>query len=175
MAFFNGFVMKHSLILLVFRNDIGPEDAISLEATEVIREWTEFWHELFLLRDHEKFNQLKKLMEQLLDLRKQLISGHLTAQQKTDLRMKIVNKIQLGTRLLDLDIVPRELDGHAVDPRTSSPVHIFNRVRAFFSTIAFILIIFNRVIMQFFYYNEFFIMHSRKFCRLRAHVSFSAN
>ena len=67
-------------------------------------------------------------MEQLLDLRHQLVSGHLTCQQKADLRMKIVDKINLGIRLLDLDIVPREIDGYAVNPRRSSAVHLFNRV-----------------------------------------------
>ena len=41
------------------------EDLMSLEAAEVLREWTELWHELFLYGDETKFNQLKKLMEQL--------------------------------------------------------------------------------------------------------------
>ena len=32
---------------------------MSLEAAEVLREWTELWHELFLYGDETKFNQLK--------------------------------------------------------------------------------------------------------------------
>ena len=106
----------------------NKEDLISLEAAEVLREWTEIWHDLYLLRDQGKFNQLKKLMEQLLELRRQIISGHLTFQQRSELRMKIVDKINLGTRLLDVDIVAREPDGIAVDPKRSSIVHVFNRV-----------------------------------------------
>lgn len=101
---------------------------MGFEAAQVLREWTELWHELYLLRDHAKFNQLKKLMEQLLELRRQLLSVHLTGQQKAELRLRIVDKINLGTRLLDLDIVAREPDGNAVDTRRSSAVHIFNRV-----------------------------------------------
>ena len=104
------------------------EDLMSLEAAEVLREWTELWHELFLYGDETKFNQLKKLMEQLLELRRQLISGHLTSQQRAELQLKIVDKINLGTRLCDLDIVAREPDGQAVSTKKSSAVHIFNRV-----------------------------------------------
>lgn len=103
------------------------EDLMSLEAAEVLREWTELWHELFLYGDETKFNQLKKLMEQLLELRRQLISGHLTSQQRGELQSKIVDKINLGTRLCDLDIVAREVDGQAVNTRKTSAVHVFNR------------------------------------------------
>ena len=72
--------------------------------------------------------KLQKLMEQLLELRRHLISGHMTCHQKDELKLKMVDKINLGTRLLDLDIVAREPDGLAVDTKRSSAVHIFNRV-----------------------------------------------
>ena len=72
--------------------------------------------------------ELQKLMEQLLELRRQIISGHMTCHQKDELKLKMVDKINLGTRLLDLDIVAREPDGLAVDTKRSSAVHIFNRV-----------------------------------------------
>ena len=72
--------------------------------------------------------ELQKLMEQLLELRRHLISGHMTCHQKDELKLKMVDKINLGTRLLDLDIVAREPDGLAVDTKRSSAVHIFNRV-----------------------------------------------
>jgi hypothetical protein len=74
---------------------------------------------------------LQKLMEQLLELRRQLISGHMTCHQKDELKLKMVDKINLGTRLLDLDIVAREPDGLAVDTKRSSAVHIFNRVNIY--------------------------------------------
>ena len=109
-------------------NDINDEDVMSLEAADVLREWTEIWHQLYISQDQSKFHQLKKLMEQLLELRRQLISGHMTCRQKAELKLKMVDKINLGTRLLDLDIVAREPDGIAVDTKRSSAVHIFNRV-----------------------------------------------
>ena len=36
-------------------------------------------------------------MEQLLELRRQLISGHMTCHQKDELKLKMVDKINLGT------------------------------------------------------------------------------
>ena len=51
------------------------EDSILNEVASILQEWTEVWHELYLQRDHGKFSQLKKLMEQLLDLRKQYTLG----------------------------------------------------------------------------------------------------
>jgi hypothetical protein len=108
---------------------ISGEDPVSLEAADVLREWSEIWRDLYVMRDHSKFGQLKKLMEQLLELRRQLVTGHLTSQQKAELKMKISDKINMGTRLLDLDIIAREPDGQAVNALKSSAVHIFNRVR----------------------------------------------
>ena len=68
-------------------------------------------------------------MEQLSDLRRQYTLSHLTYQQKQELRLKIVDKIHLGTKLLDLDLVAREIDGQGVDTKMTSAVHVYNRVR----------------------------------------------
>ena len=105
------------------------EDSILNEVASILQEWTEVWHELYLQRDHGKFSQLKKLMEQLLDLRKQYTLGQLSYTQKQDLRMKIVDKIHLGSKLLELDLVARESDGQSVNTKTTSAVHIYDRVR----------------------------------------------
>ena len=67
-------------------------------------------------------------MEQLSELRRQYTLGHLTYQQKQELRMKIVDKIHLGTKLLDLDLVAREANGQGVDTKNNSAVHVYDRV-----------------------------------------------
>ena len=43
--------------------------------------------------------------------------------------MKIVDKIHLGSKLLELDLVARESDGQSVNTKTTSAVHIYDRVR----------------------------------------------
>ena len=39
----------------------NDEDVMSLEAADVLREWTEIWHQLYIDQDQSKFNQLKVL------------------------------------------------------------------------------------------------------------------
>ena len=67
-------------------------------------------------------------MEHLIDLRSQLLSGLLTQQQVRELKTNITNKINFGNRMLDLDLIPREKDGDAVNTAKHGAVHIFNSV-----------------------------------------------
>ena len=47
----------------------------------VLLEWDEILQRLFVIRDETRFAQLEKLMEHLIDLRTQLMSGLLNTQQ----------------------------------------------------------------------------------------------
>ena len=125
-------VFPYKISFIHFRSS---DDTTMSEVADVLQEWTEVWHELYLLRDHGKFTQLKKLMEQLSDLRRQYTLSHLTFQQKQELRLKIVDKIHLGTKLLDLDLVAREIDGQGVDTKMTSAVHVYNRVKNYYYSI----------------------------------------
>ena len=71
---------------------------------------------------------MQKLMEHLIDLRSQLLSGILTQQQIRELKINITNKITFGNKMLDLDVIPREQNGEAVDTFKHGVVHIFNTV-----------------------------------------------
>ena len=44
----------------------NDEDVMSLEAADVLREWTEIWHQLYIDQDQSKFNQLKVLSSNFL-------------------------------------------------------------------------------------------------------------
>ena len=85
--------------------------------------------QLYIYRDETKFAQMQKLMEHLIDLRSQLLSGLLTQQQVYELKLNIANKISFGNRMLDLDLIPREENGEAVTTSNHGAVHIFNSVR----------------------------------------------
>ena len=94
----------------------------------MLLEWNEMIRQLYIYRDETKFAQMQKLMEHLIDLRSQLLSGLLTQQQIRELKMNITNKINFGNRMLDLDLIPREEDGEAVNTSRHGVVHIFNSV-----------------------------------------------
>ena len=68
------------------------------EICSVLLEWDEILHRLFVRRDDTKFAQLEKLMEHLIDLRTQLLSGLLTSHQLKELKLKIASKINFGNK-----------------------------------------------------------------------------
>lgn len=111
--------------------DVNKDDPVASEVCSVLLEWNEILRNLFVYREDTKFAQLEKLMEHLIDLRSQLLSGLLTQQQVRELRMKITSKIDFGNRMLELDLVPREPTGEMVDVQRHGSVHIFNAVSKF--------------------------------------------
>ena len=104
------------------------DDPVASEVCSVLLEWNEMIRQLYVYRDDTKFAQMQKLMEHLIDLRSQLLSGLLTQQQIRELKMNITNKINFGNRMLDLDLIPREENGEAVNTSKHGAVHIFNSV-----------------------------------------------
>ena len=107
----------------------STDDPVASEVCSVLLEWNEILQRLYVYRDDTKFAQMQKLMEHLIDLRSQLLSKLLTQQQIKDLKMNITNKINFGNKMLDLDLIPREEDGEAVNTSRHGVVHIFNSVR----------------------------------------------
>jgi hypothetical protein len=111
------------------------DDPVASEVCSVLLEWNEMIRQLYIYRDDTKFAQMQKLMEHLIDLRSQLLSGLLTQQQVRELKMNITNKINFGNKMLDLDLIPREEDGEAVNTAKHGSVHIFNSVSCLFAYI----------------------------------------
>ena len=107
----------------------STDDPVASEVCSVLLEWNEMIRQLYIYRDETKFAQMQKLMEHLIDLRSQLLSGLLTQQQVYELKLNIANKISFGNRMLDLDLIPREENGEAVTTSNHGAVHIFNSVR----------------------------------------------
>ncbi|XP_031345086.1 dedicator of cytokinesis protein 3 isoform X3 [Photinus pyralis] len=79
-----------------------------------------------LLKDREvyKFETVGKVMRDLLEWRRQLVSGTLTQDQTRELKLKIIGKIDWGNRKLGLDLVPRQ-GAEMVDPDSMSVVELY--------------------------------------------------
>ncbi|XP_059476423.1 dedicator of cytokinesis protein 3 isoform X1 [Neocloeon triangulifer] len=99
------------------------EDAVVNEVTLVLREWGHIWKKLYLERESYKFSTLRKVMWELLDWRRQMITGTLTQDQVRALQLKITSKVDWGNRKLGLDLVPR-VGALMVDPTTMSIVEL---------------------------------------------------
>ncbi|XP_033610429.1 dedicator of cytokinesis protein 3 isoform X2 [Cryptotermes secundus] len=109
----------------LFESVIPIEDSVVREVTLVLREWGNIWKRLFVDRETYKFCTLRKVMRELLDWRRQLLTGTLTQDQMRELKLKITSKIDWGNRKLGLDLVPR-IGAHMVDPDTMSVVELYH-------------------------------------------------
>ncbi|EEC15424.1 dedicator of cytokinesis protein, putative, partial [Ixodes scapularis] len=116
---------------------VGADEPTVFEAACVLREWHPVWKKLYLERDSVKFLAIQKVMCDLLEWRRQMVTGKLTQDQMWDLKVKMTAKIDWGNRrgsllsphplwqlLLDMDLVPR-VECAVVDPDMLSPVELY--------------------------------------------------
>ncbi|XP_063227619.1 dedicator of cytokinesis protein 3 [Bacillus rossius redtenbacheri] len=108
----------------LFESVVPLEDPVVREVTLVLQEWGVIWKRLYVERETYKFSTLRKVMRELLDWRRQLLTGTLTQDHTRELKLKITSKIDWGNRKLGLDLVPR-LGSHMVDPATMSVVELY--------------------------------------------------
>ncbi|RWS11389.1 dedicator of cytokinesis protein 3-like isoform X2, partial [Dinothrombium tinctorium] len=110
----------------LFENVTPLEDPVSREVVKCLREWQFIWrNELYIKRRVELFERIHSTMTDLIEMRKQLITGTLTVDQIKELRLRITTKIDWGNRQLGLDLVPR-IEGNIVDPDLISPLQLFH-------------------------------------------------
>ncbi|KAK9500516.1 hypothetical protein O3M35_001766 [Rhynocoris fuscipes] len=74
------------------------EDPVICEVTQVLREWNAIWKNLFVARETYKFTTLRKVMRELVDWRRELLTGTLTQDQTREMRLNITSKIDWGNR-----------------------------------------------------------------------------
>ena len=102
-----------------------PEDELCSEVVSTLREWSYKWHELYLKRDHNKYEAIRVAMEELMDWRKQLMASATTTDTSKTLTAQIVSKIDWGNHLLGLDFVPR-INCETVDPESMAPLELLD-------------------------------------------------
>ncbi|XP_066246456.1 dedicator of cytokinesis protein 3 isoform X2 [Euwallacea similis] len=109
----------------LFESVVPLEDPVVRELSLVLREWVRIWKDLFVQRNQYKFDTVGKVMRDLLEWRRQLVSGTLTHDQTKELKMKIIQKIDWGNRKLGLDLVPRQ-GANMVEPDSMSVVELYH-------------------------------------------------
>ncbi|XP_060529581.1 dedicator of cytokinesis protein 3 isoform X2 [Cylas formicarius] len=109
----------------LFESVVPVEDPVVREVTLVLREWGRIWKGIFVERNHYKFETVGKVMRDLLEWRRQLVSGTLTHDQTRELKLKIIQKIDWGNRKLGLDLVPRQ-GANMVEPDSMSVVELYH-------------------------------------------------
>uniref|UniRef100_A0A674AYY7 Dedicator of cytokinesis 3 n=1 Tax=Salmo trutta TaxID=8032 RepID=A0A674AYY7_SALTR len=91
------------------------EDPIITETTSTLQEWGMLWKQLYVKHKVDLFHKLRHVMNELFDLRRQLIQGHLAQDQTREIKRHITVRLDWGNEHLGLDLVPRK-EFEMVDP-----------------------------------------------------------
>uniref|UniRef100_A0A8C4LYV2 Dedicator of cytokinesis 3 n=1 Tax=Equus asinus asinus TaxID=83772 RepID=A0A8C4LYV2_EQUAS len=113
---------------LQYETVVPLEDSIVTEVTATLQEWASLWKQLYVKHKVDLFYKLRHVMNELIDLRRQLLSGHLTQDQVREVKRHITVRLDWGNEHLGLDLVPRK-DFEVVDSDQISVSDLYKMVR----------------------------------------------
>uniref|UniRef100_A0A8K9Y208 Dedicator of cytokinesis 3 n=1 Tax=Oncorhynchus mykiss TaxID=8022 RepID=A0A8K9Y208_ONCMY len=110
-----------------YETAVSQEDPIVTEVTSTLQEWALSWKQLYVKHKVDLFYKLRHVMNELFDLRRQMLSGHLTQDQFRDVKKHITVRLDWGNEHLGLDLVPRK-DFEMVDAEQISVSDLYKMV-----------------------------------------------
>uniref|UniRef100_A0A8C5TUC6 C2 DOCK-type domain-containing protein n=1 Tax=Malurus cyaneus samueli TaxID=2593467 RepID=A0A8C5TUC6_9PASS len=96
------------------------------EITTTLRELATIWKQA---GQTERYGQVKRMMQELMEQRSQLLSGTLPKDQLLRLRKEVTGKMDYGNKILALDLVVRDEDENILDPDRTSVISLFQAHR----------------------------------------------
>uniref|UniRef100_A0A8C1ICS5 Dedicator of cytokinesis 4 n=1 Tax=Cyprinus carpio TaxID=7962 RepID=A0A8C1ICS5_CYPCA len=112
-----------------FETVIPTEDSVITEITMTLRDWGSMWKQLYMVNitHWDLFHRLWHVMNEILELRQQVLVGHLTHDRLSDIKQHITARLDWGNEQLGLDLVPRR-DFGMVDPDEISITELYRLV-----------------------------------------------
>ncbi|XP_060100874.1 dedicator of cytokinesis protein 4 isoform X4 [Heteronotia binoei] len=107
-----------------FEMVVPTEDSVITEMTSTLRDWGTMWKQLYVRNEGDLFHRLWHIMNEILDLRRQVLVGHLTHDRMKDVKRHITARLDWGNEQLGLDLVPRK-EYAMVDPEEISITELF--------------------------------------------------
>ncbi|CAM4734738.1 unnamed protein product [Leuciscus chuanchicus] len=107
-----------------FETVIPTEDSVITEITMTLRDWGTMWKQLYMRNEGDLFHRLWHVMNEILELRQQVLVGHLTHDRLSDIKQHITARLDWGNEQLGLDLVPRR-DFGMVDPDELSITELY--------------------------------------------------
>uniref|UniRef100_A0A672J9T2 Dedicator of cytokinesis 4b n=1 Tax=Salarias fasciatus TaxID=181472 RepID=A0A672J9T2_SALFA len=107
-----------------FETVIPVEDSVITEMTSTLRDWGAMWKQLYVKNEGDLFHRLWHVMNEILDLRRQVLVGHLTHDRMRDVKQHITARLDWGNEQLGLDLVPRR-EFSMVDPDEISVTELY--------------------------------------------------
>uniref|UniRef100_A0A670JAL4 Dedicator of cytokinesis 4 n=1 Tax=Podarcis muralis TaxID=64176 RepID=A0A670JAL4_PODMU len=113
-----------------FEMVVPTEDSVITEMTSTLRDWGTMWKQLYVRNEGDLFHRLWHIMNEILDLRRQVLVGHLTHDRMKDVKRHITARLDWGNEQLGLDLVPRK-EYAMVDPEDISITELYRLVSKF--------------------------------------------
>uniref|UniRef100_A0A8C6U8S2 Dedicator of cytokinesis 4b n=1 Tax=Neogobius melanostomus TaxID=47308 RepID=A0A8C6U8S2_9GOBI len=107
-----------------FETVLPVEDTVITEMTSTLRDWGAMWKQLYVKNEGDLFHRLWHVMNEILDLRRQVLVGHLTHDRMRDVKQHITARLDWGNEQLGLDLVPRR-EFSMVDPDEISVTELY--------------------------------------------------
>ncbi|XP_030633164.1 dedicator of cytokinesis protein 4b [Chanos chanos] len=107
-----------------FETVVPTEDSVITEMTSTLRDWGALWKQLYVKNEGDLFHRLWHVMNEILDLRRQVLVGHLTHDRMRDVKQHITARLDWGNEQLGLDLVPRK-EFSMVDPDEISVTELY--------------------------------------------------
>ncbi|XP_016125933.1 dedicator of cytokinesis protein 4-like [Sinocyclocheilus grahami] len=79
-----------------FETVVPTEDSVITEMTSTLRDWGAMWKQLFVKNEGDLFHRLWHVMNEILDLRRQVLVGHLTHDRMRDVKQHITARLDWG-------------------------------------------------------------------------------
>ncbi|KAI8499441.1 Dedicator of cytokinesis protein 2 [Branchiostoma belcheri] len=109
-----------------YNETVAPkEPKVVQEMTTVLREWGVIWKQLYVRHSMDLFDTVRKMMYEMIDWRRQIMSGTLPVDELKELQQLVTSKIDFGNRLLGLDLVVRDEQGGILDPETTGTISLY--------------------------------------------------
>ncbi|KAG5273390.1 hypothetical protein AALO_G00150830 [Alosa alosa] len=107
-----------------FETVIPMEDSVITEMTVTLRDWGIMWKQLYVRNEGDLFHRLWHVMNEILELRQQVLVGHLTHDSMSNIKQHITARLDWGNEQLGLDLVPRR-EFSMVDPDEISVTELY--------------------------------------------------
>ncbi|XP_033607516.1 dedicator of cytokinesis protein 1 isoform X3 [Cryptotermes secundus] len=109
----------------------GPVEVVTLkqphvvqELTSVLREWGHIWKHLYIIHS-EHFETIEHRIYELIRYRSKILSGTLPVDELKEIKQLVTSKIDMGNKLLDLDMVVRDDQGNILNPDITSTIQLY--------------------------------------------------
>ncbi|XP_060530077.1 dedicator of cytokinesis protein 1 isoform X2 [Cylas formicarius] len=112
-----------------YYSSVFNDPPISKEISMVLREWGVHWKSLYVMRSKD-FEQIRNQICDLLALKSKILSGTLPVDELKKVTIQAAEEIDIGNKILGLDLVVRNKDGKLIRSDQTSTIQLFSYHKA---------------------------------------------